>query len=238
MNDHRDIPTQSNADPKPISHNGMMTYQSIFVIGMRGTGKTTMGKWLAELLSWTFIDLDAMIAEQNGLKSAELIRRVGWENFRHLEVAALKEIMRSKPRSHVVSCGGGVVEMEEARTLLKDWHVKGVVLLVHRDMKQVAEYLLADKTRHKFPQDIQGIYERRKPWFNECSNLSYFSPRSHSEAGIPQHFESFVSGIQRQALEDGGAVSTKQLSLSSQPPTPPLNLLRQGFEDESGFTCI
>lgn len=181
----------------------MTDHQSIFVIGMRGTGKTTMGRWLAELLSWTFVDLDEMIAEQNELKNAELIRRFGWASFRPLEVAALKEVMGTKPRSHVVSCGGGIVETEEARRLLKEWHTKGIVLLVHRDMTQVAEYLLADNTRHKLPQDIQEIYERRKPWYDECSNVSYLSPRSHDGDGIPQHFERFVSDMKRRALEDG-----------------------------------
>ncbi|KAJ5631933.1 Shikimate dehydrogenase [Penicillium longicatenatum] len=193
----------------------MTTHQSIFVIGMRGIGKTTMGKWLAELLSWTFVDLDEMIAEQNGLKSADLIRRFGWENFRPREVAALKEVMKTRPQGHVVSCGGGIVETEEARILLKEWHANGIVLLVHRDMKEVAEYLLADKTRHEFPQDIQQTYERRKPWFDECSNLSYLSPRPHHGDGIPQHFESFVSGIEWRALEDGRAILMEKSSPSS-----------------------
>ncbi|KAJ6031626.1 Shikimate dehydrogenase [Penicillium herquei] len=208
-------------DSKSTAQNEMATDQSIFVIGMRGAGKTTMGKWLAELLSWTFVDLDEMIAEQNGLKSAELIRRFGWDNFRPLEVAALKETMRTKPRSHVISCGGGIVETEEARTLLKEWHANGTVLLVHRDMKQVVEYLRADKTRHEFPQDIQQIYERRKPWFEECSNLSYLSPCSHHGDGIPQHFELFVRGLKRRALQEGRELSTEQSSpSSSQPPIP------------------
>lgn len=203
MSNHQIISTKSRINFKSALHNPMANHQSIFVIGMRGTGKTTMGKWLAELLSWTFVDLDEIIAEQNELKSAELIQRFGWENFRALEVAALKEVMRTKPRNHVVSCGGGIVETEEARHLLKEWHTKGIVLLVHRDMNQVAEYLLADKTRHQFPQDIQEIYERRKPWFDECSNMSYLSPRSHHGDGIPQHFESFVSDMKRRALGDG-----------------------------------
>ncbi|KAJ5724984.1 Shikimate dehydrogenase [Penicillium malachiteum] len=214
-------------DSNSTAQNEMATHQSIFVIGMRGTGKTTMGKWLAELLSWTFVDLDEMIGEQNGLKSAELIRRFGWDKFRPLEIAALKETMRTKARSHVISCGGGIVETEEARTLLKEWHATGTVLLVHRDMQQVVEYLRADKTRHEFPQDIQEIYERRKPWFEECSNLSYLSPRSHHGDGIPQHFEHFVRGIKRRALEEGRAISSEQSesSPSSQPPTPPIDCL-------------
>ncbi|KAJ6084670.1 pentafunctional AROM polypeptide [Penicillium sp. IBT 16267x] len=182
---------------------------------MRGTGKTTMGKWLAELLSRTFVDLDEMIAEQIGLKSAELMRRLGWENFRPREVAALEEVMRTKPRGHVVSCGGGIVETEEARILLKAWHVNGTVLLVHRDMKQVVEYLLADKTRHEFPQDILEIYEHRKPSFDECSNISYLSPCSHHGDGIPQHFDSFVSGVNWWALKGRRAISTEPSSPSS-----------------------
>ncbi|KAJ6018325.1 Shikimate dehydrogenase [Penicillium sp. IBT 35674x] len=207
MSNHQIVSTKSKLNSISVTHDDVTNHQSIFVIGMRGTGKTTMGKWLAELLSWTFVDLDEMIAEQNEVKSAELIQRFGWENFRSLEVAALKEIMRTKPRSHIVSCGGGVVETEEARRLLKEWHTNGIVLLVHRDMKQVAEYLLADTTRHQFPQNIQEIYERRKPWFDECSNLSYLSPCPHHGDGIPQHFESFVSDIKRRALTGGNDFS-------------------------------
>ncbi|KAJ5929893.1 Shikimate dehydrogenase [Penicillium verhagenii] len=208
-----------------MESNSGQSHKSIFIIGMRGAGKTTMGKWLAELLSWKFLDLDTVVSEMTGVQTRELIRHFGWEEFRLREVAALRELMVTAQKFHVVSCGGGIVETEEARILLKDWHSSGIVLLVHRDMNEVAEYLLADKTRHEFPYHIQEVYDRRRPWFEECSNLSYLSPHAHHGDGIPHHFESFVSGIQNQVLPGGRAFPTSHLPPSSPSSTPPIDCI-------------
>ncbi|CRK42579.1 hypothetical protein BN1723_005381 [Verticillium longisporum] len=100
---------------------------------------------------------------------------------------------------HVFSCGGGIVESPEARKLLIAYKEKGgCVLLVHRDTKQVVDYLLQDKTRPAYREDIEDVYYRRKPLYDECSNFQYFSPHpaaSVASRDAPLDFRCFVDAI-------------------------------------------
>ena len=153
--------------------------KSIFIIGMRGAGKTTAGGWAARLLNRPHIDLDVELERTAGMTIPELIKAEGWQGFRDAELALLRRVVTEKPRGYVFACGGGVVEIPEARHLLSDYHkTGGIVLLVHRDTEQVMEYLQIDKTRPAYVEDMMGVYLRRKPWFQECSNFQY-----HSKSG-------------------------------------------------------
>ena len=150
--------------------------KSIFIIGMRGAGKTTAGGWAAEYLRRPYIDLDKELERIIGMSIPELIQARGWEGFRNEELTMLKKCIAEKPRAYVFACGGGVVEMPEARKLLSDYHENGgIVLLVHRDTEQVMSYLQEDKTRPAYVEEILGVYIRRKPWYQECSNFQYLS---------------------------------------------------------------
>jgi pentafunctional AROM polypeptide len=176
-----------------------MTDRSIFLIGMKGAGKTTTGRWLGKYLGWTWVDLDHVLEAEVGLPCKAIIRQFGWEEFRRRELQALKNTMDSKPRAHVVSCGGGIVETAEARNLLKAWHDVGIVLHVHRDTEQIFKYLMVEGIRPNYPEEVLDVYERRRSWFEECSNACYVSPHSEHvdvEGEIPQHFRSFISSLQ------------------------------------------
>ncbi|KAI9815631.1 MAG: 3-dehydroquinate dehydratase (3-dehydroquinase) [Thelocarpon impressellum] len=151
--------------------------ESIFIIGMRGAGKTTMGGWASRCLEWPLIDLDAELEMRLDSSIPEIIKCKGWEGFRSEEVDLLRKMMAEKGRGHVFACGGGVVETPEARELLKK-HAKGggVVMLVHRDTEKVMEFLNIDKTRPAYVEDMRKVYLRRKPWYVECSNYQFHSP--------------------------------------------------------------
>ncbi|RFU79202.1 pentafunctional arom polypeptide [Trichoderma arundinaceum] len=179
--------------------------RSIFVVGMRGAGKTTAGKWVAKTLGWKFIDLDHELERRAGITIPEMIGGPrGWEGFREDELALLRNVIEAHPHGYVFSCGGGIVETPAARELLKAYGANGgLVLLVHRDTDQVVDYLNQDKTRPAYTTEIRQVYERRKPWYRECSNLLYYSPHSQDSASlgdansaeIPEDFTRFVSVI-------------------------------------------
>lgn len=153
--------------------------KSLFIIGMRGAGKTTAGGWASKILKRPHMDLDVELERTVGMPIPELVRSKGWDGFRDAELELLKRVIAEKPNDYVFACGGGVVEMPEARRLLSDYHKKGgIVLLVHRDTEQVMEYLQIDKTRPAYVEDMMGVYLRRRPWFQECSNFQY-----HSKSG-------------------------------------------------------
>ncbi|PSS22124.1 hypothetical protein M430DRAFT_40906 [Amorphotheca resinae ATCC 22711] len=175
-----------------------MPDKSIFIIGMRGAGKTTAGGWAAEYLNRPLIDLDVELERTVGMTIPEYIRSRGWEGFRDAELALLRRVMAEKPTGHVFACGGGVVETPEARHLLSNYHKSGgIVLLVHRDTEQVMKYLQIDKTRPAYVEDMMEVYLRRKPWFQECSNFQYHS--KNSDAGslstARKNFTRFLSLI-------------------------------------------
>ncbi|CAJ2510675.1 Uu.00g063000.m01.CDS01 [Anthostomella pinea] len=174
---------------------------SIFIVGMRGAGKTTSGGWLAGILGRIFIDLDHELERRAGMTIPEIIQDSGrgWEGFRSDELELLKDVLKKQSRGHVFSCGGGIVETPEARELLIAYHRNGgVVLNVNRDVEQMVEYLMRDKTRPAYSEQIRGVYERRKPLFQECSNFEYRSPYLDPSGGLrdpPADFVRFASVI-------------------------------------------
>nr|POE53554.1 pentafunctional arom polypeptide [Quercus suber] len=149
--------------------------KSIFIIGMRGAGKTTTGGWASRVLGWPFLDLDFELERVEGMTIPEILKDNDWESFRRKELALLRMIMATKPNGHIFATGGGIVETPEARQLLIDWQKDGMVLYVTRDVKLIMDYLCIDKTRPAYVEDMMGVYLRRKPWFEECSNLHYHS---------------------------------------------------------------
>ncbi|KAF5657374.1 3-phosphoshikimate 1-carboxyvinyltransferase [Fusarium heterosporum] len=174
--------------------------RSVFIIGMRGAGKTTAGNWMAKLLGWKFVDLDQELERRAGCTIPEMIRGDrGWEGFRADELALLQDVMEKNKFGHVFSCGGGLVETPEARELLKSYGKDGgKVLLVHRDTDQVVEYLNRDKTRPAYTSEIRQVYLRRKDFYDECSTHLYYSPHSESsgsKSDIPGDFQQFVYSI-------------------------------------------
>ena len=88
----------------------------VFLTGLMGSGKTTVGRLLAALLGWDWVDLDRMIEKKSGKKVAQIFRLQGEAAFRRLESKELLALSHHK--YCVVSCGGGVVLGAENRRLL------------------------------------------------------------------------------------------------------------------------
>jgi shikimate kinase len=81
----------------------------IYLAGFMASGKTTIGRMLAERLGWNFIDLDREIEAQQGISIAEIFDRQGEPEFRRIETEALRALVRTIQRGHpsVVALGGG-----------------------------------------------------------------------------------------------------------------------------------
>ncbi|KAH7035780.1 shikimate kinase-domain-containing protein [Microdochium trichocladiopsis] len=177
---------------------------SIFVIGMRGAGKTTTGRLIASVLSRVFLDLDHDLAARNGIACSEIVRLRGWEAFRQEELGVLSESMQTRRTGFVISCGGGIVETPEARQLLRQW--PGLVVQVSRDTEAVVDYLTVDKTRHAYTEQIQQVYERRKPFLEELSDALYLSTQKQLEgrarAAPPQDLLCFLDRLYGPDCED------------------------------------
>ena len=84
------------------------TFAGIALIGLRGAGKTTLGRIMAERIGWSFVELNKEIEQQNGLSVAEVIAMYGQEGFRRMEQAALGQLL-SRRQPLVLATGGGIV---------------------------------------------------------------------------------------------------------------------------------
>jgi len=89
----------------------------VALVGYMGSGKSTVGRVLAEELGWGFVDLDREVEKEAGMTVAEVFETRGEPAFRELERGALKAALGG-PRERVVACGGGVVIDARNRELL------------------------------------------------------------------------------------------------------------------------
>src|SRR5436190_14369623 len=85
-----------------------MSFSGIALIGLRGAGKSTLGRMLAKKIGWSFVELNKEIEAQNGLSVAEIIALYGQEGFRRMEQAALTQLLARKELM-VLATGGGIV---------------------------------------------------------------------------------------------------------------------------------
>jgi pentafunctional AROM polypeptide len=166
--------------------------RSVFIVGMRGAGKTTTGAWAAKILNRPFIDLDVELERVVGMSIPEIIKTRGWDAFREEELSLLQTTLKEKADGYVFACGGGLVETPKARELLKAHHTTGgIVLLVLRDISKIMAFLQVDTTRPAYVDDMQEVWLRRKPWYFECSNFQFYS-QDHTDGNFHQLFEDFT----------------------------------------------
>jgi XRE family transcriptional regulator, aerobic/anaerobic benzoate catabolism transcriptional regulator len=85
-----------------------MSFSGIALIGLRGAGKSTLGKLLAKKNGWNFVELNKEIERENGLSVAEIIALYGQEGFHRMEQAALNALLARKELM-VLATGGGIV---------------------------------------------------------------------------------------------------------------------------------
>ncbi len=78
----------------------------IFLIGMPGAGKSTLGQQTAIALNLDFHDLDVLIVEKTGMEITEIFRERGEEYFRKIEAKILKEVVQDQD-DFVMATGGG-----------------------------------------------------------------------------------------------------------------------------------
>ena len=80
---------------------------NIILVGMMGSGKSTIGKILAEKLNYKFIDMDQMIEQMQGLEISKIFDLYGEAKFRELETDLIYKL--SEINGSVISTGGGIV---------------------------------------------------------------------------------------------------------------------------------
>ena len=137
-------------------------------MGYMGSGKSTVGRIVAEDLSWDFVDLDAAVAEHAGLSIPEIFESSGEPHFRNLERLALLDALDGFSE-RVVACGGGVVINSRNRTRLLE--VPTVFLWEDADVLYRRTRGAGRPLRGASFEDFARRYAERLPYYLEVAAL-------------------------------------------------------------------
>ena len=142
---------------------------NIYLIGMMGSGKSTVGKILAEKMELLFIDLDSEIEKTGGKSVSEIFNQDGEDHFRKLESEELKQYSES-----VVACGGGIILDEKNRQYINE---NGVAVLLTASMDELFKRLSDSNNRPILPDEntekaLTNLWlERKKDYLNTSDFL-------------------------------------------------------------------
>jgi len=102
---------------RDFGHEEAVRRKRIALIGLRGAGKSTLGKRLAQEETMPFIELDREIEKETGIPGREIFSLYGQSGYRRIEKRTLERVLRDNPRA-VISVGGGVVSQPESFEML------------------------------------------------------------------------------------------------------------------------
>jgi shikimate kinase len=145
----------------------------LFLIGPRGSGKTTIARLLAGRLGWECVDADDVLEARFGKSIRAIFAEEGEAGFRDKEATILAELCGR--RRCVVSTGGGVVVRPANRELLR---ASGYIVWLSAEVETLWRRLQNEDGERRPPLSVGGraeveeILRVRQPWYEECACLT------------------------------------------------------------------
>lgn len=146
---------------------------NIALIGFMGTGKTAVGKLLAERLGRKFIELDGFIEQRAGKSIPMIFSQDGEISFRELEIATTKEIAAEK--GVVIACGGGLVLNKINIDRLRE---NGIIVYLTASPRALLKRVSAEEGQRPLlevgnpAQAIRELLNFRKPFYQRAADIT------------------------------------------------------------------
>ena len=156
----------ARVDSRPAQYPG-----NIFLIGMMGAGKTSVGRMLARRLGKSFFDSDHVIEERTGVRIPVIFDIEGEAGFRARESAVLAELTALS--DVVLATGGGAVLAPENREMLRS---RGTVVYLRAAIKELLNRTRHDKNRPLLQtadprKRLTELYEARDPLYKDVAHV-------------------------------------------------------------------
>jgi shikimate kinase len=148
-----------------------MTAENIYLIGLMGAGKTTIGRQLAKALAVPFYDSDKAIEESTGVDIPTIFEFEGEKGFRDREQKMIQKL--TQMQGIVLASGGGVILREENRKLLK---ANGYIVYLQCSVDRILERTRRDTQRPLLKTDnpkerLQKLFEDRQSLYLSCADF-------------------------------------------------------------------
>ncbi len=157
-----------------------MAIERIYIIGMPGVGKSSLGKKLAQKLNWQWFDLDLLIEEKAAKSITNIFNEHGEAYFRNLEQTVLKESFAQT--ACVISCGGGIISYSTNMQMINE---HGFSIYLSASTSFIKQRILQGKelrplfkglNEKEILQKISDLQDIRDPFYKQA----------HLEISIPQ----------------------------------------------------
>jgi shikimate kinase len=175
---------------------------AIALVGMPGSGKSTVGRQLARRLNWPFVDADAEIERQLGGSIRSHFEQHGEASFRDMEQAVLAQLVTRE--RHVVATGGGAVLREANRQLLKS---QADVVYLRSTPEELIRRLRHDT--HRPLLQVRDPMRKLRELFQERDPLYRDAARFIIETGRPS--VKMLAGMILMQLELAGVIDPSQV---------------------------
>ena len=147
--------------------------KKIVLIGMMGSGKTTVGKVLSKTLKLNFIDTDILIEKKCGLKITKIFDKYGEKYFRHKEERVILDTLLNDKKPGIVALGGGAfLNKKLQKIILKEtisiWLDANIDLIYKRCKKSNQRPLLNKSNDKKLRKIIKDLLKIRKPIYSKA----------------------------------------------------------------------
>lgn len=144
---------------------------NIVLIGYRGTGKSTVGKILAERLGRELVSTDAEIIRRARLPVPDIVQRFGWDHFRDLESQVCRDLAGKD--GLIIDTGGGAILRQQNVDCLKK---NGVLIWLTATVPTITDRIGGDTQRpsltgaKSFTEEVEEVLRERQPKYKAAAN--------------------------------------------------------------------
>lgn len=152
--------------------------KNIVLTGFMGTGKTTIGKELAQMLHMKLVDVDEEIESAQGMTINDIFKTYGEQHFRDIETAMIKKL--SQDQNIIISTGGGAVLRDENMAALKE---KGAIFCLNASVETILERTGSSQDRPLLKVEnpkkkISELLAYRRPFYEKAGIIIETDGRS------------------------------------------------------------
>ena len=158
-------------------------YDRIIFIGMPCSGKSSIGRSVAQYYDYAFIDMDEEIVKKAGMSVEEIFAQLGAEKFREIETAVAHDLKNKKKA--VIATGGGIVTRPDNMKLFQQ--EGSFIIFIHRDFLRLATTpkRIMDKRpllKSTSYDKLLALYRKRLPLYREYADFEVSNDRNKEDA--------------------------------------------------------